>query len=521
MSSLHSVKRSRPYVHQLYLIQWLQSRQFSAPSLPSSTSSLPVINASSASINNNNQHRNRKNYGRFLRWISGIATGSSLGLLYWSAATSSSSFPFNCGSLPAALFNKQSSSFAECSTATTASESAVDDRRSASGFQKLSLPYYRSAFDAYRRKIFFKYEKRMRLRSPPEKVFEYFASYRSPTGELLMRPVDFMRAVVPVFPPSESNLVRGGYLIGERRPGDLQCAPSEFFMLFDVDNDGLISFKEYIFFVTLLSIPESSFSVAFKMFDIDNSGEIDIVEFKKVMALMRAHNRQGAVHRDGLRTGLKVNGSVDDGGLVGHFFGKDGKEALQHDKFVQFMRDLNDEILRLEFAYYDYKLQGTILAKDFAVSMVASADMSHLDKFLAQVDKLDNEAHLRDVLITFEEFKSFAELRKKLLPFSLALFSYGKVNGLLTRDDFQRAATHVCGVPLTTNVIDIIFHVFDSNHDGNLSTDEFVRVLHRREQDIAQPVESGFMGFLSCCFNWQKTAPLNRFPDSHFGTWAP
>ena len=72
--------------------------------------------------------------------------------------------------------------------------------------------------------------------------------------------------------------------------------------------------------------------------------EIDKEEFKKVMALMRAQNRQGAVHRDGLRPGLKVHGSVENGGLVEHFFGKDGKAHLRHDKFVQFMRDLNNEV---------------------------------------------------------------------------------------------------------------------------------------------------------------------------------
>jgi hypothetical protein len=76
------------------------------------------------------------------------------------------------------------------------------------------------------------------------KVFEYFASYRSPEGEVLMIPADLMRAVVPVFPPSESHLVRDGYLRGERSPGHLRCSPSEFFMLFDVNSDGLISFKE-------------------------------------------------------------------------------------------------------------------------------------------------------------------------------------------------------------------------------------------------------------------------------------
>lgn len=76
------------------------------------------------------------------------------------------------------------------------------------------------------------------------KVFEYFASDRSSEGEVLMKPADLMRAVVPVFPPSESHLVRDGYLEGERRPGHLGCPPSKFFMLFDVNNDGLISFKE-------------------------------------------------------------------------------------------------------------------------------------------------------------------------------------------------------------------------------------------------------------------------------------
>lgn len=75
-------------------------------------------------------------------------------------------------------------------------------------------------------------------------MFEYFASFRTPEGELLMKPADLMRAVVPVFPPSESHLVRDGYLIGERSPGELRCASSEFFMLFDVNNDGLVSFKE-------------------------------------------------------------------------------------------------------------------------------------------------------------------------------------------------------------------------------------------------------------------------------------
>lgn len=430
-------------------------------------------------------------FGTFLRWISAIALGSGFGLAGYGLASSSSS--------PTSPLL----SFADWSTAVTP-DMALDG----------NAPTFNPKFlfgEAFRRRVFFNYEKRIRMRSPPEKVFDYFASYRTQEGGIFMTPADLMRAVVPVFPPSESHLVRDGYLRGERSPGELRCAPSEFFMLFDINNDGLISFKEYIFFVTLLSIPESSFSVAFKMFDIDSNGEIDRDEFKRVMDLMRAHNRQGALHRDGLRAGARVGKSVENGGLVEYFFGEGGKMRLEHGKFLHFLRSLHYEMIKLEFSHYDYKQRGTISAKDFALSMVASADMKHLNKLLDRVDEVDHESKMSNIRITFDEFKAFADLRKRLQPFSLALFSYGKANGLLTRKDFQRAASQVCGVALSGNVVEIIFHVFDANRDGSLSSDEFIRVMEKREKDIAQPTEAGALSFLSCCWNCAHTCSFSRF----------
>lgn len=101
------------------------------------------------------------------------------------------------------------------------------------------------------------------------------------------------------------------------------------------------------------------------------------------------------------------------------------------------------QILRLEFAHYDFRSRGTISAKDFALSLVASADISHTNKLLDKVEEIDNEPSLRGLRITFNEFKDFSDLRKQLQSFSLALFSYGKMNGLLTKKDFQRAASQV------------------------------------------------------------------------------
>ena len=45
----------------------------------------------------------------------------------------------------------------------------------------------------------------------------------------------------------------GGELVDELASDK---APSKFFKLFDTDGDGLLSFPEFIFFMTLLSLPE-------------------------------------------------------------------------------------------------------------------------------------------------------------------------------------------------------------------------------------------------------------------------
>ncbi|KAK3032234.1 hypothetical protein RJ639_035527 [Escallonia herrerae] len=165
---------------------------------------------------------------------------------------------------------------------------------------------------------------------------------------------------------------------------------------------GAKKYVKYIFFVTLLGIPESSFSVAFKMFDLDNNGYVSCNEKATPSEQSSEPNRQGASHRDGLCVGLKVSGSVENGGLLEYFFGKDGKACLEHGQFVQFLRDLHNEILRLEFAHYDYNSAGTISAKDFALSMIASADMKNINKFLDRVDEITNEPGLRNIRVTLK-----------------------------------------------------------------------------------------------------------------------
>ncbi|CAL8172680.1 unnamed protein product [Prunus armeniaca] len=369
-------KSSRSIHRVVFDVQRLSSRPLFNKSQPSFVSSSPSSSSPSSSSSsssslsssvgrfgydgnyNGRSGSSEDTFNFFLRSVSSgvLILGTSIGFSYWSSSyldpNSFVSFADNCP--------KEATAW------------AIGDDQNKAQFSLFG--------DSYRRRVFFMYEKRIRDQSPPEKVFEYFASVKNPAGEAFMTPADLMRAVVPVFPPSESTRVREGSLRGEKVPGQLQCAPSKFFMLFDTDGDGLISFPEFIFFVTLLSIPEASFTVAFKMFDLDNSGDIDRGEFNKVMALMRSQSKQ---NKDGHR--LKV--SVEDGGLLEHFFGKDGKRSLKHETFVKFFRDLHDEVCSLLFCFVFF-IKGLVILSYFIFFLWQSADL-FLFVFLLSISEFE------------------------------------------------------------------------------------------------------------------------------------
>lgn len=67
-----------------------------------------------------------------------------------------------------------------------------------------------------------------------------------------------MRSVVPVYPPSGSDVVRAGSLPGEPSPviPNNTMDTSKFLQAFDVDESGGISFDEWLVFQALLAIPD-------------------------------------------------------------------------------------------------------------------------------------------------------------------------------------------------------------------------------------------------------------------------
>ena len=95
------------------------------------------------------------------------------------------------------------------------------------------------------------YENRIRFFAAPEKIFETFAGTKK-EGKLYLSYGDFFKAVTPF-----------SYAPIKDMEGYLESHKVEALRLADCNNDGLISFPEFLFFVTLLQIPDETLAAAF------------------------------------------------------------------------------------------------------------------------------------------------------------------------------------------------------------------------------------------------------------------
>jgi len=82
--------------------------------------------------------------------------------------------------------------------------------------------------------------------------------------------------------------------------------------------------------------------------------------------------------------------------------------------------------------------------------------------------------------ITFEEFKHFFAFLNNLEEFSIAMRFHQLSNKPISQAEFQRAVKISTGFELESNVIGLIFRIFDADADQHLSYDEFMAVMTDR-----------------------------------------
>ena len=180
-------------------------------------------------------------------------------------------------------------------------------------------------------------------------------------------------------------------------------------------------------------------------------------------------------------------------GLITYFFGENKEGILTVEKFLEFQRQLQNEILRLEFYRKSCGSSNTVAEKEFADLLIAYAGFPPKKK-ARMLKRVRKAFHSDDNAngITLEDFLNFYQVLYSINDIDTALTFYHIAGAPIERSTFKHVAHTVAGVTLTDHVIDVVFVLFDENGDGKLSNKEFISVMKQRVmRGLEKPKNTG------------------------------
>ncbi|XP_040005836.1 calcium uptake protein 2, mitochondrial [Xiphias gladius] len=256
-------------------------------------------------------------------------------------------------------------------------------------------------------------------------------------------------------------------------------------------DNGLISYTEYLFLLTILTKPRTGFHIAFKMLDVDGNEHVDKKEFLKLKKIIGKSKRR--VPMDSTEKPVE-EGEVANTTLQAYFFGKKGENKLQYQEFRRFMEDLQAEVQEMEFLQFSKGME-TMRREDFA------------EWLLHYTNEEDNEVYWENMRkkipagqsITFDEFKVFCLFTNNLEDFAFSMKMVTEANRPVGMAQFKRAVRIATGHDLSENVLDTVFKLFDMDGDNCLSHKEFIGVMKDRVlRGLRVQPQNGFSGFWKC-----------------------
>jgi Ca2+-binding EF-hand superfamily protein len=312
-------------------------------------------------------------------------------------------------------------------------------------------------------------------------VFQYFASVKV-GDEWFMTPRDFVRSITPF------NF-RGDNADPFADEGQLPAAFARVMAVADPNGDGRISFPEYVFFTSLLSIPRRYFDVAFRIMDRNRDNKVDAEEFQKVMNVIQSHNPIQQAARVPVETGVLLTG----------WFGPDASKTLSVEQFRSFLNDLHNSVREVYFSSLDSDRDGFIDARAFALSLVNFASVKDLPRLVQRVQNLPGV--LEGVKVSLKQFLDWKTILEQIdeVDNALSLFVAGRGNDCTTAQ-LKRAIQSVTGIVASDEQLAVILAVFDEDGNGMLSRAEFGDVLRKAAAfGLSKPRDLGLVRFVTCC----------------------
>jgi len=330
----------------------------------------------------------------------------------------------------------------------------------------------------------FSHENRVRMYMTLDKIFNYFASYQLTTSKgstegrksMMMTPMDFYAAITP-----DCSLVHGMGAGAHMEVTDKEVDEGKFYMdkspltksvLNDIGAQGLLSYSDFCFLLTLLSTPPRYIETAFNLFDVTGDGNIEAKEFAYVSTKM-AHKAGGFGSYSQLDQEEIL---ASNSGLLNYLFGKDRSQSITKESFKQLQSDLLEEMIELEFREYDKDNSGRISEADLCKFLLKNTKIPPKKK-AAMLKRVEKMWPAKARGISLPSFKNLFYVLAGGAELERALF-YLDVEGIgVDMAEFRRISSWVSQKELSDHVARVLYVLLDEDGDGRFFKEEIGPVL--------------------------------------------
>lgn len=378
------------------------------------------------------------------------------------------------------------------------------------------------------------YQNRIRRFSTPDKVFRLFATIKvippedsKRKGTVFMTPDDFVRSITPgSMQPAELDLDSYNKIQEDTLKAFLKklqksssesrsdAAKKSKNVFDDITKEGLISFSDYIFLLTVLSTSARHWKILFKVFDQNGDGDVDIDEFMTVMKLAQSSSATGEKHRDTGDNKVKTN---KKSAIINYFF-HSADTTLTLEEFETFYNKLRHDILRVQFDKEcpdkDDKINLMSVCK-MLLAYIERIDVSsgqQLARCKAVLNELGHKPLKRSQGVTFEQVKMLFEFLSCIEDIEMALDMHTSANVELNKKEFRHVAFVVSNYNLPEKLVDAVYAVFDEDQSGGLSHQEFLKTIKSRASfGLDRPKDTGLWRFANSLVQCGKESVKNLF----------
>ncbi|CAI2370739.1 unnamed protein product [Moneuplotes crassus] len=268
----------------------------------------------------------------------------------------------------------------------------------------------------------------------------------------------------------------------EKEPGYFDKFTPEIMTIVDANQDKKIDFNEYIFFITLLQLPEGE---VMRIIEKVNPEErkINKAQFAKYLTKLRKCTALGLkqMSKSFMPDGRKISTDEDhiSKTILLHLF--NDKEYITIEDFCELKSKLKHALLHYEFYQFDVDEDETISAESFAKSLLSCLNYTQASKYSRRIHSLKLEGR-----VSFKEYVAFHNLIEKADIIKMKISTYRFLSLGMFRDlcdDFAKLDPY-CNqnkVSISDTQIATFFKVLDEDENGALEYDEVVDILEGKK----------------------------------------